>query len=85
MKFGYYNLEKDDFGKDFCRYKKKKLFTITFNHLLEMVQFENSDRGYLLWVVTKKRINAFGYWNPQYEKDDRSFYQHWANVHIGCG
>ena len=45
MKFNYYNLEKDNFNKKYSNYKKKKLFTIYFNHILEDIQFENSDRG----------------------------------------
>lgn len=48
MKFNYYNLEKDDFNKKRSNYKKKKLFTIYFNHILKYIQFENSDRGLLL-------------------------------------
>lgn len=49
MEISYYNLENDVYNKEYSRFKKKKkLFTICFNHLLEMIQFENSDRGYLL-------------------------------------
>ena len=48
MKFSYYNLEKDDFNKKYSRLKKNKLFIIQFNHLLEMIKFENSDIGLLL-------------------------------------
>ena len=58
MRFSYYNLEKDDFNKKYSRLKKKKLFTIQFNHILEMIQFENSDRGLLLWIVTPKNCQS---------------------------
>ena len=34
MRFGYYNLENDDFKKQYGRFKKKKLFTISFTHFL---------------------------------------------------
>lgn len=62
MRISYYNLDKDDFNKKHSRFKKKKLFTICFNHILEDIQFENSDRGLLLWVNTPKTIRVFGYW-----------------------
>lgn len=42
-------------------YKKKKLLTFYFNHILEMIQFENSDRGLLLWILTPKTVRVFGY------------------------
>lgn len=62
MRFSYYNLDKDDLNKKHSRFKKKKLFTICFNHILEDIQFENSDRGILLWINTPKNIRVFGYW-----------------------
>lgn len=55
MKFSYYNLDKDKY-KERSNYKKKKLFTIYFNHILEMIQLENSDRGILFWIVLQKRL-----------------------------
>ena len=45
MKFSYYNLDKDK-HKELSNYKKKKLFTISFNHILEEIQFENSDDSF---------------------------------------
>ena len=69
MKINYYNLENDDYNKEYSRFKKKKLFTIWFNHLLEMIQFENSDRGYLLWVNTPKTIRVFGFWKQEVLSD----------------
>lgn len=48
MKFSYYNMDKDNLVKKFFPSQKKKLFTIQFSHILEMIQFENSDRGLLL-------------------------------------
>lgn len=84
MRFSYYNLDKDDFNKKYGRFKKKKLFTIWFNHILEMIQFENSDRGLLLWINTPKTIRVFGLWNKSYG-GSRKFYQHWENRHERCG
>ncbi len=83
MRFSYYNLDKDDFNKKYNRFKKKKLFTIRFNHLLEMIQFENSDRGHLLWINTPKIVRVFGLWNKSYG-GSRKFYQHWENRHERC-
>ena len=48
MRFSYYNLDKDASKGKYSHLKKKKLFTIHFNHILEIIQFENSDRGILL-------------------------------------
>ena len=45
MRFSYYNLGKDELNKKHSRFKKKKLFSIYFNHILESIQFENSDNG----------------------------------------
>ena len=84
MRFSYYNLDKDDFNKKYSHFKKKKLFTIWFNHILEMIQFENSDRGLLLWVDTPRTIRVFGLWNKSYG-GSRKFYQHWENRHERCG
>lgn len=84
MRFSYYNLDKDDFNKKYSRFKKKKLFTIWFNHILEMIQFENSDRGHLLWISTPKIVRVFGLWNKSYG-GSRKFYQHWKNRHERCG
>lgn len=47
MRINYYNLE-NDLNKRYSRFKKKKLLTFYFNHILKMIQFENSDRGLLL-------------------------------------
>ena len=58
-------------------YKKKKLLIFYFNHILEMIQFENSDRGLLLW--TPKTVRVFGYW-----KQCCIFYQSWTNDHCTC-
>ena len=76
MRISYYNLDKDDFNKKYSRFKKKKLFTICFNHILESIQFENSDRGLLLWV--------FGYWKRGACGGSKKFYQTWTNDHCGC-
>lgn len=57
MRISYYNLDKDDNDKKCSLLKKRKLLTISFyNHILEDIQFENSDRGLLLWVNTPKTI-----------------------------
>lgn len=85
MRISYYNLDKDDNGKERSLLKKKKLLTISFyNHILEDIQFENSDRGLLLWVNTPKTIRVFGLWNQDYNRS-RKFYQHWENRHIRSG
>ena len=85
MKFNYYNLDKDDISKNHSGFKKKKLFTICFNHLLEMIQFENSDRGLLLWITTPKTIRVFGYWKQGGHDGSKKFYQSWTNDHCSCG
>ena len=85
MRFSYYNLEKDDFNKKRSNYKKKKLFTIHFNHILEEIQFENSDRGILLWIVTPKIIRVFGHWKQGGCSGSKKFYRIWANDHCTCG
>ena len=84
MKFNYYNLDKDDISKNHSGFKKK-LFTICFNHLLEMIQFENSDRGLLLWITTPKTIRVFGYWKQGGYGGSKKFYQSWTNDHCSCG
>ena len=61
MRFSYYNLGKDELNKKHSRFKKKKLFSIYFTHILESIQFENSDNGLLLWINTPKNIRVFGY------------------------
>ena len=61
MRFSYYNLDKDASKGKYSRLKKKKLFTIHFNRILEIIQIENSDRGLLLWVITPKTVRGFGY------------------------
>ena len=81
MKFSYYNLDKDDFNKKRSDYKKKKLFTIHFNHILEEIQFENSDRGILLWIVTPKTVRVFGHWK---QGERKKFYRSWNNDHCTC-
>ncbi len=85
MKVSYYNLENDDYNKKYGRYKKKKLLTIRFKHFLETVQFENSDRGYLVWINTPKKVNVFGYWKQDGCGGSKNFYQHWTNDHCACG
>ena len=85
MRFSYYNLDKDDFNKKYSRLKKKKLFTIQFNHILEMIQFENSDRGLLLWIVTPKTVRVFGYWKQCGHNGSKKFYQSWSNDPCKCG
>lgn len=81
MRFSYYNLDKDDIGKKYSHFKKKRLFTISFNHILEEIQFENSDRGYLLWICTPKTVRVFGYWKQGGCGGSKRFYQSWANNH----
>lgn len=85
MRISYYNLDKDDFGKKHSRFKKKKLFTIWFHHILEIIQFENSDRGYLLWVNTPKTIRVFGVWKQGGCGGSKKFYQTWSNDQCSCG
>ena len=85
MRFSYYNLDKDDIGKNHSHFKKKKLFTIWFNHILEDIQFENSDRGLLLWIVTPKTVRVFGYWKQCGHNESKKFYQSWTNDHCKCG
>ena len=85
MRFSYYNLDKDDLGKKFSHFKKKKLFTIWFHHILEIIQFENSDRGYLLWVNTSKTIRVFGVWKQGGCGGSKKFYQTWSNDQCSCG
>ena len=84
MKFSYYNLDKDKY-KEHSNYKKKKLFTISFNHILEMIQFEKSDRGLLLWINTPKTVRVFGYWKRGGHGGSKKFYQSWSNDHCMCG
>ena len=83
MKFSYYNLDKDDFKK-YSIFKKNKSFTIRFNHFLEMIQFENSDRGILLWILTPRTVRVFGHWKRGGSKGSRKFYQSWTNDHGMC-
>lgn len=84
MRFSYYNLDKDASKEKYSHLKKKKLFTIHFNHILEIIQFENSDRGLLLWVNTPKTVRVFGYWRQGGSEGSRKFYQSWTNDHCGC-
>lgn len=86
MRFTYYNLENDEFNKKYGKFKKNKLFTIIFNsRVLEAIQFENSDRGYLLWINTPKRVNVFGFWTDDTYEGSTRFYQHWKNTGDYCG
>ena len=85
MRFSYYNLDKDDISKSHSHFKKKKLFTIWFNHILEDIQFENSDRGLLLWITTLKTIRVFGYWKQGGYWGSKKFYRMWANDHCTFG
>ena len=84
MRFSYYNLDKDASKGKYSHLKKKKLFTIHFNHILEIIQFENSDRGLLLWVNTPKTVRVFGYWRQGGSEGSRKFYQSWTNDHCDC-
>ena len=84
MRFSYYNLDKDASKGKYSRLKKKKLFTIHFNRILEIIQIENSDRGLLLWVITPKTVRVFGYWRQGGAGGSRKFYQSWTNDHCGC-
>ena len=84
MRISYYNSDKDDLGKMFSHFKKKKLFTIWFKHVLEIIQFENSDRGYLLWIITPKTIRVFGFWKQGGCGGSKKFYQTWNNDHCEC-
>lgn len=63
--------------------KKKKLLTFYFNHILEKIQFENSYRGLLLWILTPKTVRVFGYWK-QGCIGSRKFYQSCTNNHCTC-
>lgn len=65
-------------------YKSIKLLTIRFKHILEKIQFELSDRGYLLWVITPKTIRVFGFWKKDGGYGSRKLYQHWENDHCCC-
>lgn len=84
MKFNYYNLDKDKY-KERSNYKKKKLFTISFNHILEEIQFENSDRGIMLWIVTPKTVRVFGHFKQGDNSRIKKFYRSWTNDHCTCG
>lgn len=84
MKISYYNVENDDHGKKYGHFKKDKTLTIRFNQFLEMIQFENSDRGYLLWINTPNRVNVFGFWKGS-NFANMKFYEHWHNDHFSCG
>ena len=84
MRFSYYNLDKDVLKEKYSRLKKKKLFTIHFNRILEIIQIENSDRGLLLWVITPKTVRVFGYWRQGGAGRNRKFYRSWTNDHCGC-
>lgn len=83
MRINYYNLE-NDLNKRCSRFKKKKLLTFYFNHILEMIQFENSDRGLLLWIITLKTVRVFGYWKQGGCGGSKKFYQFWTNNHCDC-
>lgn len=97
MKFSYYNIEDDKFNcynleddwleKKQCGWEKKKLFSIIFpnSNILESIQFENSDRGYLLWIITPETVRVFGFWsNDSKASSCKKFYQKWNNDHCGC-
>ena len=84
MRFSYYNLDKDASKGKYSHLKKKKLFTIHFNHILEIIQFENSDRGILLWVNTPKTVRVFGYWRQRGAEGSKKFYQSWTNDQCAC-
>ena len=82
MKVSYYDLAKqpeDSFARRHGRWKKKKLLTFAFyNKFLEVIRFENSDRGHLFWWVTPETVRVFGFWT-----DSDKFYRTWHNDHCG--
>ena len=79
MMVSYYNLAKHP-EHAHGRWNKKKLLTFTFRGKhLEMIQFENSDRGHLLWICTPETVRVWGFW-----KDKSKFYMKWHNDHVGC-
>ena len=78
MKINYYNLNKDK-CKRYSQYKKKKALIIWFNNIT--IVFENSDRGFLLWIITLKIIKVFGYWKQNSYNKSKKFYQSWTNDH----
>ena len=78
MKINYYS-------KKHGQFKSTKLLTISFKHILEMIQFEFSRRGYLLWVCTPKTVRVFGFWKQNGCSRSRKFYRHWENDHCECG
>ena len=84
MRFSYYNLDKDASKGKYSHLKKKKLFTIHFNHILEIIEVENSDRGLLLWVIAPKTVRVFGYWRQGGAGGNRKFYRSWTNDHCAC-
>lgn len=86
-KFNCYNLDDDWFEKKQPGWVKKKIFSIIFpnSNILESVQFENSDRGYLLWITTPKTVRVFGFWsNDSKAACCKKFYQKWNNDQCGC-
>ena len=66
------------------QFKNITLLTIRFKHIFEMIQFEFSHRGYLLWVCTPKTVRVFGFWKQNGCGGSRKFYQHWENDHAVC-
>lgn len=84
MRFSYYNLDKDKFNRKYSSLKKKKLFTIYFNHILKFIQFENSDRGLFLWIHSSKTVRVFGYWRQYRTDSSKIFYQKWTNNSCAC-
>lgn len=81
MNFYYYNLDIDNLYKNTGYFKKRKIFTICFNHIIKRIQFENSDRGLLLWIITLKTVRVFGYWKQYGPNRSKRFYQSWSNGH----
>ena len=88
-RLSYYNLAnepEDSYAKRCGRWKKKILLTFIprNQNRLEQIQFENSDRGYLLWVNTPENIHVFGFWNRKPNERKMRFYETWHNDHCGC-
>lgn len=56
MRFSYYNLDKDDFNKKYSHFKKKKLFTIWFKHILEKIQFKIQIEVFYCGLILKRLL-----------------------------
>lgn len=88
-RFSYYNLAnepEDSYARKYSHWKKKILLTFTPRNrkYLESIQFENSDRGYLLWFLTPENVHVFGFWNRKPNERKMKFYETWHNDHCSC-